>query len=89
MLRGMIIGFFAGPLLLITAVLLWSKAGLALLIAFGVLFGALVVAVFAGAAAGSRTQQIRRRKTLSEPAMTFEERQQFMRWRYGPPPEGK
>ncbi len=64
--RGLIAGFLAGPLLLVTAVLLWSKAGLVLLIAFGVLFGALMVAVLAGVATG-RALRRRRDPTVTPP----------------------
>lgn len=97
MLRAMIGGALLGPVLLVAAVLLWSKAGLALLIAIGVLFGALVVAVLAGAAAG-RQVQLRRVAAPTEPAARragvdarenlaspVKWRQAFMGWRYGPP----
>jgi uncharacterized membrane protein len=66
MLRALIGGFLLGPVLLVTAMLVWSKAGLVMLIVGGVLLGALVVAVLAGAAAG-RAVHRRRTAPATEP----------------------
>ena len=67
MLRAVILGFLAGPVLQVAAALLWSTAGLALLITIGVLFGALVVVVLAVAAAGQGVNRQRAAADLPAP----------------------
>ena len=57
MSRSALTGFLIGPPLLVAMLLLRIKAGLALVIAIGALFGA----VLAGAATGSRVQARRPR----------------------------
>jgi hypothetical protein len=52
MFRALVGGFLLGPFVLFALLLLWSKAGLAVLIALGVLVAALAVAVIAGEATG-------------------------------------
>lgn len=58
MLRAVIGGFLLGPVVLILVMLLWSEAGLLVAITAGVLLGAFVVAVLAGAAAGRAARRV-------------------------------
>ena len=101
MLRALLGGFVIGPVLLVVAMLLWSKAGLAVLIMVGVLFCALVAAVLATASTGHTVAQ-RRVAAPTEAASTPKRvdagdnptgggkwRQAFMGWRYGPTPDSK